>query len=127
MIPFANETVTLIHRSETTGTDGRHHASYSSVQLTGCSWHRTIQTQNDSAVHSAGERITVRIPANQTMPTIGDLLIRGSYSGTVTSGADYQGIIESMRSSGGAFLVQSVSDNSSSGSPIPHFKATGWS
>lgn len=126
MIPFGNETVTLIVRSETTDSSGRHHASYAKHTLTGCSWRRRTQRSREETVHKDAESITVRVPPGQTIPAVGDLMIFGEYSGTISSSADFEGIIEAKRSTGGAFLVQSVSDNTMSGSPIPHFKAAGW-
>lgn len=126
MIPFGNETVTLIVRSETTDSSGRHHASYTNHKLTGCSWRRRTQRSREETVHKTAESITVRVPVGQTAPNVGDLMIYGEYAGSISNSSEYDGVIESMRPSGGAFLVQSVSDNTMSDSPIPHFKAAGW-
>lgn len=125
MIPFAGETVTLIHRTETTSS-GKHYASYAISTLNGCSWRRTTQMRKDGETRYNGEHITVRVPAGQTAPATGDLLIYGTYTGTVTSDAQFQQIIQAKRPSGGAFVVQSVSDNTMSGAPFPHIKAAGW-
>ena len=67
--------------------------------------------------------ITCRIPAGQTAPKPGDLLILGAVAVTVNSGADYQALIERYRGAEGAFVVASVADNARAGMPLPHYAA----
>ena len=93
MIPFGNETVTLVHRTEST-VNGRKQAAYSVEMLTGCSWRRTRQWVRMGEVLTPADTVTCRIPADQTRPGTGDLLILGSASVTVNSGADFQRLIE---------------------------------
>jgi hypothetical protein len=127
MIPFANETVTLIHRSETTDENGRKRAVYTKHSFGACSWRRISRIANIDNALTMTEYATVRIPVESVTavtPTTGDLMIRGEYAGSVSSSADFQSVIEAMRGNGGAFVVGSVSDNTRSGSPLPHFKVT---
>lgn len=122
MIPFGHETVTLVRRSEAV-ENGKTLVTYFSVALTGCSWRRSARIiRNDSALISA-ESIVCRVPAGQTMPRAGDLMILGDVAVTVKSGADYQGLIEQYRDSDGAFVVASVKDNARAGMPMPHYAA----
>lgn len=131
MLPFGNETVTLVHRSETV-ISGKTHVSYSKTTLTGCSWRRKrrIRKSDNSRVNSdnaflGGEEIICRVPAGQEIPRTGDLMILGEVAVTVTSGADYQGLIEQFKDAGGAFVVTSVADNARQGMPMPHYAARG--
>ena len=122
MIPFGNETVTLVQRTETT-VNGKTQVEYSTEQLTGCSWQRSTRfVRNDSAIVTE-ESIVCRIPAGQVKPRQGDLLILGSADVTVTSWTQYQGLIEQYRDSDGAFVVGSVKDNARPGMPVPHYAA----
>jgi len=124
MIPFGNETVTLVQRTETV-TSGKTSVAYSTAKLTGCSWRRTSRMvrYDNALVHEEG--VVCRIPAGQTKPKAGDLLIRGDAAVTVTGGADYQALIEQYRGSDGAFVVTSVADNARPGMPLPHYAARG--
>lgn len=122
MIPFGHETVTLIRR-ETAVTDGRTQASYRKVILTGCSWRRSDELHMNGNGVIGSETVTCRIPSGQTKPRAGDLLILGNYAGTVSSAADFKGIVDTLKPDGGAFVVQSVTDNTLSGAPMPHWKA----
>lgn len=123
-IPFGNETVTLVQRTESV-VSGRTSVTYSAAKLTGCSWRRTTRiTRTDNAM-LAEEVMTCRVPAGQTKPKTGDLMILGDVTVTVKSGADYQQFIESYRDSDGAFVVSSVSDNARPGMPMPHYAARG--
>lgn len=125
MIPFGDEVATLIRRGETTDADGRHHAVYTKHILVGCSWRTKVQINRDDLVHKIGTSVLVRIPAGQMRPSVGDLLIRGLYTQAVTSSIEYDGIVKSICPNGDAFMVAGVTDNTSSASPIPHYKAYG--
>lgn len=125
MIPFGNEKVTLVKRTEATGQDGKTHAVYTNITLTGCSWRRTTQMSGTNE-QSKSERITCKVPADQTAPRAGDLMVRGDFTGTVTRDSDYRDIIRERSAEGGAFEVTAVSDNFGSEIPLPHTKATGW-
>ncbi len=123
-IPFGNETVTLVQRNEST-VSGRTTVTYATVTLTGCSWRRTTRiTRTDNAMLTE-EVMICRVPAGQEKPKTGDLMILGDVTVTVTSGADYQRLIETYRESDGAFVVSGVSDNARPGVPMPHFAARG--
>ena len=131
MIPFGNETVTLVRRTENV-VSGKTAVTYSSVKLTGCSWRRKnrIYRSDHSRVNSdnvvlSGEEITCRVPADQTRPRPGDLMILGDVAVTVQSGADYQRLIEQYSGADGAFVVTSVSDNARPGMFMPHYAAKG--
>ena len=122
MIPFGNDTVTLVRRVETVA-DGRMRAAYTVSRLFGCSWKRTqgVRMEGEVLVPYAG--ITCRVPGNQTAPKSGDLMILGVVDVTVNSGADYQALIERYRGADGAFVVASVADNARPGMPMPHYAA----
>ena len=122
MIPFGNETVTLVRRVEAK-ENGRTAVRYETAALTGCSWRRTQRWSREGEVLVPGEGITCRVPAGQTAPKSGDLMILGDVAVTVTGGADYNRLIEQYRDSDGAFVVASVSDNNRPGMPMPHYAA----
>ena len=121
-IPFGDEVVTLVRRSEEV-IGGKTRVTYSSAAVTGCSWRRAARIiRNDSALISE-EGIVCRVPAGQAVPKAGDLMILGDVAVSVQSGADYQGLIERYRDSDGAFVVASVKDNARAGMPMPHYAA----
>ena len=122
MIPFSNDTVTLVRRSETKAS-GRTQVNYTVEVLTGCSWRRVSNVVREGETLRAIEGITCRVPANQTRPCAGDLMILGDVAVTVNSGADYQRLIEQYRGTDGAFVVASVADNARPGMPLPHWAA----
>lgn len=124
MIPFGNETVTLVQRIETV-VNGRTTVTYDKQKLTGCSWRRTARIiRIDNALISE-ESIVCRVPAGQVKPKAGDLMILGDVNVAITSGAGYQQLIEQYRGSDGAFVVTSVKDNARPGMPMPHYAARG--
>lgn len=122
MIPFGSETVTLVQRTETSA-NGKTQAHYSTVILTGCSWQRKARMVRDGNALVSSEDITCRVPADQAKPKHGDLLILGSVDVSVTSGSQYQQLIEQYKDTNGAFVVGSVKDNARRGVPIPHYAA----
>ena len=122
MIPFGNETVTLVQRNETVVND-KSAASYSVAKLTGCSWRRSSGILREAETLRPYEGVTCRVPAGQAVPHAGDLLILGDVSVSVTSGADYQRLIEQYRGTDGAFVAASVADNARPGMPLPHYAA----
>ena len=124
MIPFGNETVTLVVRSENI-VSGRTQVSYSTKTRTGCSWMRTARVERVGEVMVPQEGIVCRVPADQRKPQVGDLMILGDVVVTVQSGADYQKLIERYRGTDGAFVVASVTDNARPGMPMPHYAARG--
>ena len=121
MIPFGHETVTLVRRAELV-SNGKKHTAYTAEVLTGCSWRWTHQTVRIGEVMTQYDTITCRIPPDQTKPSPGDLMIRGQVAVTVTSGADYNALIEQYRGTDGAFVVGSVADNAQ-GFPLAHWAA----
>lgn len=123
-IPFGNETVTLVRRTEAEDLyTGRTVTGYTACTLTGCSWRRTARIIRDGEALIGAEGITCRVPVGQAMPRAGDLMILGDVAVTVTSGADFQRLIEQYRDSDGAFVVASVKDNARPGMPMPHYAA----
>lgn len=121
-LPFAGETVTLVRRIESI-VASKTYVTYATVILTGCSWRRTMRYNRDDKTLIPYEGITCRVPAGQSVPHAGDLLILGAVEETVTSGAEYQALIERYRDTGGAFFVASVADNARPGMPMPHYAA----
>lgn len=125
MIPLGNETVTLVRRTEGTDGNGRTAVTYSAVELTGCSWRRTTRVVRIDNAMTPEESLVCRSPANQAKPRIGDLMILGRADVVVTSGAQFQRLIEQYRGSDGAFVVESVKDNARPDMPMPHYAARG--
>ena len=101
MIPFGNETVTLVQRTETV-VNGKTQATYATAKLTGCSWQRTLRYIREGEVMAPTEGIVCRVPAGQTVPHAGDLMILGDVTVSASSGADYQRLIEQYRGTDGA-------------------------
>ena len=127
MLPFGNETVTLVTRRETVD-NGKSRAVYACATLVNCSWRRVARKTTRNVVNHDGaftpsEQLVCRVPAGQTKPEPDDLMILGDVAVTVQSGADYQGLIETYRGSDGAFVVTAVQDNARPGMPMPHYKA----
>ena len=122
MIPFGKETVTLVHRIERI-VQGRTQVSYRSETLTGCSWQWSNQWIRVGEVLTPVGSLVCRIPADQTKPLPGDLLIHAQVTVTITSGADYNALVEHYRDSVGAMVVGSVADNAQAGCPLPHWAA----
>lgn len=126
MIPFGNETVTLVQRTESV-VSGKTVVTYSVRHLAGCSWRRTSRiVRNDNALISE-ESTVCRVPAGQEKPKAGDLLILGRADVHVTSGAEYKELIDRYRDQDGAFVVTDVKDNARPGMPMPHYAARGGS
>ena len=126
MIPFGNEIVTLVQRTESKDqTTGRTTVAYTTSTLSGCSWRRSDRiVRNENTIMFVDE-IICRIPADQTAPKPGDLVIRGNVSVSITTGAQFQQLIEQYRPGDGAFVVSSVKDNARPGIPLPHYVARG--
>lgn len=122
MIPFGKDTVTLIRRTEVT-EDGKKRAEYKRLTLRNCSWRRASELRMNGNGLIPSETVTCRIPADQEKPRAGDLLILGNYTEAVTSAGEYKEIIDRLKPDGGAFMVETVSDNTRPGSPMPHWKA----
>lgn len=114
MIPFANDTVTLIHK-----IDG----GWTSAVLTGCSYRRVRRRSVTDGAVTITEETVCRIPAGGVMPAPGDGIILGEVSAAVGSEIELVRLLEAHRP--GAFRVQGVSDNARPGMPIPHYAATG--
>ena len=116
MIPFGRETVTVLHRSN---------AGYVRDVLTNCSW-RSAKTRsaNGTAVDKSDDT-TCRIPAGQTMPDVGDVLILGEVEAAAGSEIELVRLLDGMRRDGvHAIRVTQVRDNSRF-APIPHYAVTG--
>ena len=116
MIPFGRETVTVLHRSG---------GGYAPYILRGCSWRSNkVRSANGTAVDKS-EDTTCRIPAGQTMPDVGDVLILGAYNLHADSEIALVRLLDSMRGDGvRAIRVTQVRDNSR-GAPMPHYAVRG--
>lgn len=122
MIPFGNDTVTLIKRVETV-VDGRTRVSYKKHILIGCSWKRSATRFLNDTDAVRREEITCRIPAGQMMPEIGDCLFLGTPKLTISSAKMLSEALEKHR--GGAMRITSVSDNTRPGLPLRHIAVRG--
>lgn len=116
MIPFGREAVTVLHRSG---------GAYAPYILHGCSWHSAkARSVNGTAVDKSEDTIC-RIPAGQTMPDVGDVLILGAYNLRADSEIALVRLLDSLRGDGvRAIRVTQVRDNSRC-APMPHYAVTG--
>lgn len=116
MIPFGRETVTVLHRYD---------SGYTPYVLAGCSWRSAkARSVNGTAVDKS-EDTTCRIPAGQTMPEVGDVLILGDVKATAASEIELVRLLDGLRRDGlRAIRVTQVRDNSR-GAPLPHYAVTG--
>lgn len=115
MLPFGNQSVTCIHRFKKTDENGRTYIIYQNYILTGCSYRKTETTDRDSDTRLKRERIIVRIPSGQFQPSIGDLLIKGSYLDVPDDSKAFSTLAEGEN----AFLVANVHENLTA-PVIPH-------
>lgn len=128
MIPFGNQTVTLLARNRVVGEDGRTHENWTRHTLTGCSWRSSaVQTADSNAVRNDWD-YTCRIPGDQRKPQVGDVLILGTVAhlrvaASITA-QEAAELLNSLRTTG-AFRVESVRDNAMAGFPAPHYVARG--
>lgn len=121
MIPFGNETVTLIRRNESV-TDGKIHVSYSAHVINGCTWRRTtLQILNGTQTEKSVQT-TCRMPPG-IIPRVGDALFLGTCE-TPANAVELAEMVESNRNNG-AFFITAVKDNARPGMPIPHYAARG--
>ena len=116
MIPFGRETVTVLHRFG---------GGYAPYLLRGCSW-RSTRTRSVYGTTADKSNDTVcRIPAGQTMPDVGDVLILGAHNLRADSEIALVRLLDGLRSDGvRAIRVTQVRDNSRC-APMPHYAVTG--
>lgn len=123
MIPFGNQTVTLIQRIEN-NVNGKTQISYKRHYISGCSWTAKTSWQQVGTEMQRGTEIICRIPADQIAPSVGDYLFLGNMRGDISSTAAVNAAISQHRNTG-AMRVASVRDNTLAGFPIPHIAARG--
>lgn len=116
MIPFGSETVTVLHRSD---------GGYAPYVLAGCSWRSTKTRSVYGTTVDKSDDTVCRIPAGQTMPEVGDMLILGTYNLRADSEIALVRLLDSLHRDGVRTIrVTQVRDNSR-GAPMPHYAATG--
>ena len=116
MIPFGCETVTVLHRFG---------GGYAPYILRGCSWRSAKARSVIGTAVGKSDDTTCRIPAGQTMPDVGDVLILGAYNVKADSEIALVRLLDSLRGDGvHAIRVTQVRDNSRC-APMPHYAATG--
>lgn len=116
MIPFGNQTVTLMHM----GKNG-----YELHLLHGCSWRSAISRSTSLNTLEETHETTCRVPYTQTKPIPGDLLILGNIKAEAKNEIELVKLMESLQKQGiNAFRAQQVKDNSI-GCPLPHYAASG--
>ena len=116
MIPFGCETVTVLHRSG---------GAYAPYILRGCSWRSSKARSAIGTAVDRSEDTTCRIPAGQTMPDVGDVLILGEHNQRADSEIALVRLLDSLRGDGvRAIRVTQVRDNSRC-APMPHYAVTG--
>ena len=116
MIPFGNETVTILHRSG---------AGYARHVLHGCSWRSAKVRSMTGMAAEKSEDTVCRIPADQIVPEVGDVLILGDVDAAAASEVELVRMLDGLRRDGlRAIRVTQVRDNSR-GAPLPHYAVTG--
>ena len=115
MMPFAQETVTLFHRTR----DG-----CARVVLKGCAWRQTSARDQDGGLFMPRGRYLVRGPAGSVRPGVGDVLVRGEVDDAAALGLNTAALLEKYAERG-AFLCESVADSAFPGAPLPHWRAEG--
>ena len=116
MIPFGRETVTVLHRFG---------GGYVPYILRGCSWRSTKTRSVYGTTVGKSDDTVCRIPAGQTMPEVGDMLILGTYNLRADSEIALVRLLDSLHRDGvRAIRVTQVQDNSR-GAPMPHYAVTG--
>lgn len=116
MIPFGRETVTVLHRFG---------GGYAPYILRGCSWRSAKARSVYGTTVDKSDDTVCRIPAGQTMPDVGDVLILGAYNLRAESEIALVRLLDSLRGDGvHAIRVTQVRDNSRC-APMPHYAVTG--
>lgn len=116
MIPFGNQTVTLLHKSAT---------GYTRHILAGCSWRQAKIRSVSTDVQDTALETKCRIPHTQKKPEPGDLMILGTAVTNANSEIELVRLMDSLREQGkSVFMVQQVKDNSI-GAPLPHYAVSG--
>ena len=116
MIPFGCETVTVLHRFG---------GGYAPYILRGCSWRSAKARSVYGTTVDKSDDTVCRIPAGQTMPDVGDVLILGAYNLRADSEIALVRLLDSLRGGGvRAIRVTQVRDNSRC-APMPHYAVTG--
>lgn len=116
MIPFGIETVTVLHRFG---------GGYVPYILRGCSWRSTKARSVYGTTVDKSDDTVCRIPAGQTMPEVGDVLILGAYNLRADSEIALVRLLDSLRGDGvHAIRVTQVRNNSRC-APMPHYAVTG--
>lgn len=124
MIPFGAQTVTLYRRVRKQDGDGRMQDTWQSELLNGCSWRqRSVQTLADGAVLRRSQTVC-RIPAGQTKPEVGDVLILGDARAMACTAKQVAQLLDQHRITG-AIRVSEVADNTHGGAPMAHYAAKG--
>lgn len=115
MIPFANDTVTLIHKSE---------SGWTAEVISSCSFRRTRRRSISGNTATLTDETVCRIPFGSAVPAVGDVIVLGRADAAAYSEIELVRLLEANRPSG-AFRVSSVSNNARPGMPIPHYAARG--
>lgn len=123
MIPFGNDTVTLIQRIEKIDENGRTSIAYKNVIVPRCSWRKVVLIQRTEHAVNRTWEIVCRIPPN-VKPACGDVLILGKVKSTPDSSAALDALLQSNRDDG-AMRITDVTDNTRPGFPLPHFAVRG--
>lgn len=119
MIPLGREAVTL-YRRVAQQSGGRTRISWQRISLDGCSWRHAARYSLSNA-----HEVVCRIPADQTRPAIGDVLVLGHVEDEIGTAVQLCEMLEKYREVPGAFRVQAINDNHRAGFPLPHYAARG--
>ena len=119
MIPFGNQTVTLLKRVEKQ-ENGRTKVAHTAHVLTGCSWQRTAGWPQYDTEQRRTESVVCRIPSGNIAPAPGDYL----FLGNIKADRDPAALMDAYRATG-AVRITSVNDRTAPGTPLPHYVARG--
>lgn len=125
MIPFGNQTVTLLTRNRAVGEDGRTHEKWTRHTLTGCSWRSSAGQMADSNAVRNNWEYACRIPGDQREPQVGDVLILGTVAQVKANASITAQEVTKLLQAANAFRVESVGNNAMAGFPAPHYVARG--
>lgn len=115
MIPFGYSTITLFHKDA---------GGYTAHVIEHCYVRHSKQRDTTDKTASAANESICRIPAGTVVPAPGDMIALGAHKGSARNEIELVRLLESLRP-GGAFRVQTVTDNARPGMPVPHYAAKG--
>lgn len=122
MIPFGNDTVTIIRRVENV-VDNKTTVGYKSERIERCTWRRVALARRVDRQIERGEEIVCRMPPD-AHPVCGDVIVLGTVKTAPKDSAELDALLTERRLTG-AMRITSVADNTRPGFPLPHYAVRG--